>query len=481
LKSKEEFNGILKSHRANVRNIYNQILNADSSGNKHLTAHIKFKESKKAEKNLNFLRTGEGLIGRKEFDSRTIELFSSIQPTLIKFLKMTDNADLVLNNFVRIIQSSKIASILYSEFSNKKFFEDFLKVCLYSQKAVDLISNNIQLEEFFLSRKVFIKIVDEPLDQFSPDEIILLLSTQYALGLINPLQVSDILSSFIAQKIESHINKSSIQYNYFIGGLGSFGSSNMNFASDVDLIIVTDNVQGRPDIQKDFQNLVSTISEIIKPFTVDFKLRPEGKSSPLVWGIENYCDYLDNRARIWEFQSLLKLNFICGDKNLFYRFRVQIAEKVKRLDKTEIKKEIVKMYSTILRQPIHSSDGSFNIKKDRGGLLTIDFILQFVCLNNPDLFDKCVGNNFTRVFLFVKKYFSTIDFAILKSNYIFLKRVELAVQNIYNINKTYLPSKSDKKNTIASFMKLKNAHELDKKIKEIIKSNNSLFEKYVFK
>ena len=481
LKSKEEFNSILKSHRTNVRNVYNQILKTESSGNKYFNSQIKFKETKKAEKNLNFLRTGEGLIGRKEFDSRTIELFISIQPTLINFLKKMGEPDLVLNNFVKIIQSSKIASIWYSEFSNKKFFEHFLNVCLYSQKAVDLISTNMHLEEFFLSRKVFIKISDEPLDQFNPDEIILILSTQYALGLINSLQVSEILSSFIAQKIESLVNKSSIQYNYFIGGLGSFGSSNMNFASDIDLVIVTNTVQNHPDIQKDFQNLISTISEIIKPFEVDFKLRPEGKSSPLVWGIENYSDYLDKRARVWEFQSLLKLKFICGDLNLFNRLRKHILEKVRLPDKAEIRKEIVKMYSAILRQTIHSSDGSFNIKKDRGGLLTIDFILQSVCLNDPELFEKCIGNNFTRILPFVKKYFSPVDFAILKSNYIFLKRVELAVQNIYNVNKVYLPSNPDKKNIIASFMKLKSVHELDKKVKVIIKSNNSLFEKYVSK
>ncbi|MCX6175671.1 MAG: hypothetical protein NTZ27_13035 [Ignavibacteriales bacterium] len=479
LKSKEEFNSILKSHRTNVRNVYNQILKTESSNKKDFSPQIKFKETKKAEKNLNFLRTGEGLIGRKEFDSRTTELFSSIQPTLIGFLKKIDEPDVVLNNFVKIIQSSKIASIWYSEFFNKKFFAHFLKVCHYSQKAVDLISTNMFLEEFFLSRKVFVKISDEPLNQFNPDEIVLILSTQYALGLINSLQVSEILSSYIAQKIESHVNKSSIQYNYFIGGLGSFGSANMNFASDVDLIIVTDNVADHPNIQKDFQKLINALSEIIKPFAVDFKLRPEGKSSPLVWGIENYNDYLDKRARVWEFQSLLKLKYICGDFNLFNRLRKHILEKVRLLDKAEIRKEIVKMYSTILRQTIHSSDGSFNIKKDRGGLLTIDFILQSICLNYPELFEKCIGNNFTRIFQVVKKHFSASEIAILKSNFIFLKHVELALQNIYNVSKVNLPSNLDKKNIITSFMKLKSVNELDKKIKEIIKSNNSLFEKYV--
>jgi len=479
LRSKEEFNSVLKSHRTSVRNIFNNILKAESVVNKDVTQQIKFREIKKAEKNLIFLRTGEGLIGRKEFDSRTIELFSSIQPTLINFLKKTNEPDLVLNNFVKVIQASKIISIWYNEFTNRKLFERFLTVCLYSQKAIDLISTNMLLEESFLTRKVFVKISAESLDQNSADEILFLLSIQYVLGLIESLKVSEILSSFIAQKIETLVSKSSIPYNYFIGGLGSFGSSNMNFASDVDLIIVTDNVEDHPNIQKDFQNLVNKLSEIIKPFTVDFKLRPEGKSSPLVWGIENYNDYLNKRARIWEFQSLLKLKFVCGDKDLFTRFHSQLLDRVKHLDKIECKKEIVKMYSTILRQTVHSSDGSFNIKKDRGGLLTIDFILQSACLMHPELFEKCIGNNFTRIFQIAKKHFHASEITILKNNYIFLKRVELALQNIYNISKVNLPSNPDKKNIISSFMRLKDVHELDKRIKEIIKSNNSIFEKYV--
>ena len=479
MKSKDEFNDRLKFHRTNVRNIYNVILKTDSSDNKNLISHIKFKEIKKAEKNLTFLRTGEGLIGKKDFDSRTIELFLSLQPVLINFLKKAVEPDVVLNNFVKIIQSSRIVSIWYNEFNNRKFFEHFLKVCLYSQKAVDLIAADKQLEEFFISRKIFIKNPEESLDQFTTNEILLLLSTQFALGLINAAKLSSILSSFISGKIKSLVSLTPSKYKYFIGGLGSFGSENMNFASDVDLIIVADTVDNNPDIQKDFQNLVNCFSETLKPFTVDFKLRPEGKSSPLVWGIKNYYDYLDKRARIWEFQALLKLNFICGDKNLFDSFRDKIIGRVKQLDSTEIKKEIVKMYSAILKQTVHSLDGSFNIKKDRGGLLTIDFILQSVCLHNPLIYEKCPGNNFSKMFTIVKIYFSTVDFTNLKNNYEFLKQLEITGQNIFNVNKTLVPSNNEKKNYLGSFIKLKSANELDKKVKEIIKSNNSLFEKYV--
>ena len=61
-----------------------------------------------------------------------------------------------------------------------------------------------------------------------------------------------------------------------------------------------------------FQELLASLREELAPFKVDCRLRPEGKSSQLVWGINKYGEYLDSRARIWEFQSLqkLKLPFI---------------------------------------------------------------------------------------------------------------------------------------------------------------------------
>ena len=61
---------------------------------------VKFNDSTKAEKNLQFLRSGQGIIERKEFDSRTIELFNSIEPALNNYLKSSALPDHVLENFV---------------------------------------------------------------------------------------------------------------------------------------------------------------------------------------------------------------------------------------------------------------------------------------------------------------------------------------------------------------------------------------------
>ncbi len=479
MKSIEDFQARLKTYRREVRTIYENILRTEKR-EKIFHADIIFKNAVNAEKNILYLRSGAGLINRKEFDARTIELFDLIKPHLLKHLRKTPDPDLTLNNLVKIIRSTKFPSIWYSEFTNEQFFKNFLRICTYSQKAIDIISTGGQNEEFFLSRKVFIK-HSENLNEYSTTELILSISVQFALGLISQNRVSQILSLFISQKIKSLLDEMNLRYSFFIGGLGSFGSKNMNFASDIDLIIVADEVEKHPDIQKDFQKFLTAAGQKLKPFEIDFKLRPEGKKSPLVWGINNYELYMEKRARVWEFQSLLKLNFIYGDEKLFNEFRNILLTKMGQLNSDAILKEIKQMYFSILSQIVRFADSGFNIKKERGGLLTIDFILQTVCFVNHKIHHKCLGKSNFKIFSLLKNIIASTNLMTLKSNYIFLKQTEIAVQNIFNKSNAILPTSEENKFILSNFLKYKNTKDFEIRISEIIKSNNKLFVKYVDK
>jgi hypothetical protein len=51
-------------------------------------------------------------------------------------------------------------------------------------------------------------------------------------------------------------------------------------------------------IQKDFQRLLQNLKDNFSGLEIDCRLRPEGKSSRLVWDLEQYKKYFSNRARI---------------------------------------------------------------------------------------------------------------------------------------------------------------------------------------
>ena len=64
-----------------------------------------------------------------------------------------------------------------------------------------------------------------------------------------------------------------------------------SFTSDVDLVFVVSNIRKYPDIQKDFQKLLQRFKANLPGLEIDCRLRPEGKSSQLVWDIEDYKKY----------------------------------------------------------------------------------------------------------------------------------------------------------------------------------------------
>lgn len=479
IRTVEEFREKLKRYRIQVRSIYETILKSEKNDIQNFFKEVPFKNNLKAGRNIAFLRNGTGLTDQKEFDARTIELFGTIESTLIEHLKKSPEPDKILDNLVKVIRSTKFPSIWYSEFISAKFFVNFLKLCCYSQKAIDLISTSSKAEEFFLSRKVFIR-HPEDLNEYSTEEIILSLSVQFGLGLISEFHLSKVLSLYIKRKIKSVLQDYDFKYNYFIAGLGSFGSFNMNFASDVDLIIVVEDVRIDEVVLKDFQNFIAKIKEILKPFIVDFKLRPEGKNSPLVWGIKNYGEYLQKRARIWEFQALLKLHYVCGNENLFFEFQNLLVKRVELLNPKETLNDISSMFSTIQKQTIHSKDIGFNIKKNRGGLLTIDFILQAVCLSNHNIYKKYLGSNFQNLFSLRNAGIQHDDLITLRNNFYFLSRTGIAIQNIFNSSNLILPTDLERRSLIARYLKI-SSRDFENKITEIIKSNNLLFDKYVCK
>lgn len=480
LETAEIFNEKINDYREAVRKVYNEILRTDEGDTAIDTIEaIKFKDMNKAAKNIKFLRNGTGVIDRKEFDARTIEAFTKIEPHILKFLKSSIEPDKVLENFVKIIRTTRFPSIWYNEFINPGLLKNFLELCLYSQRAVDLFATNKILEEDFISRKVFMKDFEEELHFLSTEELIFITAVQFSLKLIDSNKLAKILSLFINQVLNRISSELDLKYKYCICGLGSFGAESMNFASDIDLVVLVDDLQKGRDCQKDFQLFLSNAKNALKPFDVDFRLRPEGKSSPLVWDLKNYKEYIDKRARIWEFQTFLKLRFVSGDPDLFHDLQTCIFDKVKCLDKTYIQYEIKKMYNTVNQQLIRSGDNTFHIKKDRGGGLTVDFLLQYLCLKNIKLYKKLSGKSIRTIISSMKNEIGEDAALTLKSNFNFLKDLEVAIQNIFNTNQGIVHSNQEKRFMLANFLKMKDIKELDNRITEITKFNNILFEKYV--
>ena len=468
------FSAALNKNKKDVRNIYNSILGIQENENKvsfNIFDSIKFADKKKAERNVEYLKTGSGLLKQKEFEAKTIQYFTEIENEIAVYLSSASHPDKVLDNLVKIIGSVKFVSIWYKEFKNPAFLKSVLNVCEFSQRAIDLLAMNKNLGEFLITRKVFEKNLN--FDKLTAVEFLFTLSIQYAEKVIDHCDLSKKLTDYLTTRLKEINKKRRFKFNYFIAGLGSFGSAEMHFSSDIDLIVVAENINEYKNIQSMFQKFLIEAKKHLTPFEVDFRLRPEGKNSPIVWDIKTYENYLKTRARVWEFQSLIKLNFIEGSEKLYNKFTRQV-EKSLINDSNKINSELIAISQKLFKQGLKNIHGDFNLKKNHGGILSIDFIVHSLLMSNKKWYTDNLHKNMIEKIQYlinVNKEYSELN--ILIEIYSFYKTIELAVQNILGSNSSSIPTESTKRDTLALWLGESN---FDQKIIINRKTVNLLFE-----
>lgn len=452
---------------------------------------IKFKNKTKAQNNLEFLRKGTGLLGQKQFDKGSIDNFQKIEPTLIKYLEHSYDPDKILQNFIRVIRGTSFPSIWYREFENNKFFNSFLQLCEFSQLSIDLFAENDDLREYFLTKKVLENIthrnfIDDnlPGQDFSTRKILFIECVQYSLELISSIQVHKTFKKYFNQAIKSTadkiLNPAIDESGYAIAALGSLGAGETTFASDIDLIFIVDNLDRYPEIQKNFQSLFLNLKDNLKPFDVDCRLRPEGKSSLLAWDLQSYKSYTLTRARTWELQAFCKLSFVAGNKNIINRLRKAIRIKISGLEKQVLKFDILDMRKKLTPHYAISMANSFNIKKSSGGITDIEFLIQYILLSDKKYFAKYAGKRIDEIIsLLIKNDNRYHDLGNIKNNFLFLKNVELTNQAIFDSTSSILVLNEEKISILSERMNFNTADEFRKYFSKIVKLNHSIFEKYL--
>jgi glutamate-ammonia-ligase adenylyltransferase len=461
--SSNDFKRQVVDNRNNVRKIYQSILSEEEiqSDADNILTDIVFEDKVRARNDLQYLRDGKGITGTRTFDSKSIESFRKIENQIYEYLEKSIYPDKTLSNFVRIIKGADFPSIWYSELVDKTFFEFLMKVCELSQFSVNLFAEDKELREFFLSRKVFTKISVKDLSFLSTKTILFYLSVQITVDILEPLKASEILSKTIHIKIKSvfELQTRELEWmkDYFVAALGSLGSSALTFFSDLDLIFIVRNTQNYPDAEKQFQIILAILRQELKPFTVDCRLRPEGKSSQLVWDVENSKDYFRNRARVWEFQALTKISFITGDKGLFKNFTKAAVPYISKFDGKNIKREMQDMRKKISPQIITTSFQTFDIKKSSGSITDIEFIIQYFLLCSPVLYNKSLGKNtMKQLYLIGESLDDNSAKIILNNSFNFYKSVELHNQLIFTSTTSKIVLEDKILNSISKKMGYKN-------------------------
>lgn len=397
-------------HLAAVRKIFESVLIADSvptkanlqtiiEGNPEneaigaVLAGYNFRDTRKAAKNLRTIMSVRMLGETREFDSRTRDAFREIAEELLTAIARTPSPDMTLQNFAFIVNAHPFPDQLYKQMREANYRRLLVTVCATSPRFAKALGRNLLLLDmlasdpqsrgdvvFTLQNLVAMKNQEELragirhlLEITSFDE----LATELTL-------VADAVVSFVVQDEfrKMRMKKPPIA----ILALGKYGTREINFDSDLDVLFIA---EAKTPATKDKLERIATsivtrlsiINEEGKLYDIDARLRPEGKSAPLVVDRKAYLAYLSKRASLWERQSLTRLRFVAGDTALGERIIRDVDTIVydSPLPPAWVEQIISMRKKTESRSRTRDSE-FIDIKLGPGGMVDIEFLAQMLQL-----------------------------------------------------------------------------------------------------
>jgi len=189
--------------------------------------------------------------------------------------------------------------------------------------------------------------------------------------------------------------------HFAVIGYGKLGGKELGYGSDLDVVYLFDDAD--PDAAQTYMRLGQRLTTWLSSQTssgivyeIDTRLRPNGESGMLAISLDGFRDYEEKSAWVWEHQALTRARFVAGDPALGARFEALRKNILcQQRDIEALRQEVVKMRQKMLDAHGAVHPDVFDLKQDPGGIIDVEFIVQFLVLAHahayPDLTDN-LGN-----------------------------------------------------------------------------------------
>ncbi|WP_208432640.1 bifunctional [glutamine synthetase] adenylyltransferase/[glutamine synthetase]-adenylyl-L-tyrosine phosphorylase [Bartonella taylorii] len=251
-------------------------------------------------------------------------------------------------------------------------------------------------------------------------------------------------------------------------GMGKLGAGELNYSSDIDLIVFIDEMS--PHIGKlsesidIFSKMVRRLIRIIQErtaegyvFRLDFRLRPDPSSTPLALPVRTALRYYEGRGQNWERAAMIKARPVAGDKRAGFNFLKELFPYVWRkyldyaaiADIHSIKRQIhaYKNYGQIAAY-------GHNVKLGRGGIREIEFFVQTQQLIAGGRFPQLRGRQTVAMLTELQRlgWISEKTRDSLVKSYVFLRNVEHRIQMLADEQTHLLPNDVSQFTSVAYLM-----------------------------
>ena len=280
-------------------------------------------------------------------------------------------------------------------------------------------------------------------------------------------------------------------WGYFVLAMGKHGSRELNYSSDIDLIILYDpsrvRYTGRKDPGDCFVRLTRDLTGILQSrtgdgyvFRTDLRLRPDPSSTPTAVPVDFALHYYLRFGRTWERTALIKARPVAGDLAAGEAFLERLSPFIwdEGLDFASVD-EIRSM-----SQQIHDFHGhgavtaaGHDVKLGRGGIREIEFFVHMHQLAFGSRNRRLRGPRLLAMLevLDGEHHILPAEAAALRDAYLLLRRVEHRLQMINDDQTQKLPESADGLEHVAALMGLPSGAELQSRVEEACRQVHDLY------
>jgi len=210
--------------------------------------------------------------------------------------------------------------------------------------------------------------------------------------------LADVLLAETVRRVWPLVNRvAGAEPRFAVIAYGKLGGKELGYASDLDLVFLFDDP--REDAAEVYAKLgrrmtswLSTMTSSGRLYEIDLRLRPDGDAGLLAVSVEAFEQYQRGHAWAWEHQALTRARHAAGDAAVgaqFERIRADIL--VMPRDVAALRGEVLEMRRKISAGHPNPS-GLFDLKHDRGGMVDVEFVTQYLVLSQAAAHPELVAN-----------------------------------------------------------------------------------------
>ncbi|MGW8248554.1 MAG: bifunctional [glutamate--ammonia ligase]-adenylyl-L-tyrosine phosphorylase/[glutamate--ammonia-ligase] adenylyltransferase, partial [Acidiferrobacterales bacterium] len=393
-----------------------------------LAAHG-YQQPEEARRLLEGLRGGRAYVA---FSSAGRERMDRLLPLLIAAAGLTEDANTTLTRLVKLIELiGRRSSYFVLLIENPLALSQLVKLCAASAWIADWISQHpVVMDELIDAASLYqspdierlrnelvqrlgqidaedLEAQMSTLREFHHAQVLRVAAAELGPGL-EPEEIGSRLSDIAEVILQASLDIASAtmvsrhgypdcsddsKTPFIVIAYGKLGSRELGYSSDLDLAFLYGDCKAGAATDGDkpiagetfFARLGQRLIHILNTRTaagnlyeVDMRLRPSGQSGALVTSTEGFEKYQLERAWVWEHQALVRARTVAGSENLQKRFSA-IRQKVlcQARDANKLRSEILDMRNKMREAQATTPEGEFNLKHDAGGIVDIEFMVQY--------------------------------------------------------------------------------------------------------